>query len=141
MQESQSCAECKHFLMEKYKNIVSYSRHLYVRVTASCAVSLREEAALLGYRNTSLLIRYLIKRRNVKGPLYPANDMKVLKDFKKRELSKETTVISIKLPEDLYMELQSEWRSVKTRSLPSYLSGLLESRYLPREIRFFYVVS
>ena len=85
-----------------------------------------------------MLIRYLIGRRDVSGPLYSVDDMKVLAKCVRREMSKEYSVISLKLTESLYGELDSEWRSVRTRSLPSYVSRLLEARYLPKETRFFY---
>lgn len=115
-----------------------YHRHIYVRLASFCANSLKEEASVLNFRNTSLLIRYLLKRRDRKGPLYSATEMKALKKFKSWELCKQTRVVSIKLQESLYSELNSEWRSRGYSSLPSYVARILESRYLPKETRSFY---
>lgn len=118
----------------------SYCRHVYLRVSVSCANLLNSEADILGFQNRSLLIRYLLGRRNLQGPLYTPEELKILKQFRaeSQKIDKRTKVVSVKLQDSVFHELDSEWQSRGFHSLPSYLTRVLESRYLHRETRFFY---
>lgn len=134
------CAKCKQICnMKSTRKTENYCRHIYIRVSKTCADCLTKEAMILGFPNRSLLIRYLLGKRNLKGPLYSKEEVRVLKDFRNshRQMDIHSVVISVKFQDSIFEEMDSEWKLRDFRSLPSYLARILESRYLSREIRFF----